>query len=222
MIEFHNVSKAYRTPRFTKVILKNFSATFPRGRNIGLLGLNGSGKSTFLRLVAGIEYPDRGTIVRNARVSFPLGFAGFKGTLSGRENCRFVARIYGLECKAVERFVEDFAEIGKSFENPVSTYSSGMRARVAFGLSMAMDFECYLVDELLGVGDPTFRERCAAVFKAKRENSSMILVSHEMSTLRAYCDMGGILSKGRLRLYENLDDAINDYTALIQSHKSAG
>ena len=222
MIEFHNVSKAYRNPRFTKVILKNFSGSFPRGRNIGLFGLNGAGKSTLLRLIAGTEYPDRGSIQRNVRISFPLGYGGFKGNMSGRENCRFVARIYGLDTRAVERFVEEFAEIGKSFEMPVSTYSSGMRARVSFGLSMAMDFECYLVDEMLGAGDPTFRERCQAVFQSKRKNASMILVSHEPATMRVYCDMGAVMSRGRLQLYDKLEDAINAYMALGESKNVTG
>ena len=149
MILFENVSKAYRSPKFTKVILRDFSMEFPTGRNIGLLGVNGAGKSTVLRMIAGTEYPDSGRIRRFTRVSFPLGFSGsFKGNLTARENCRFVARIYGLDTKAVERFVEEFAEIGKSFELPISTYSSGMRSRVSFGLSMAIDFECYLVDEI--------------------------------------------------------------------------
>ena len=138
MVEFHNVSKAYRSAKTNKVILKNFSGVFPRGRNIGLLGVNGSGKSTLIRLIAGAEFPDRGKIRRHARISFPLGFAAFKGNLSGRENCRFVARIYGLETRGVERFVEEFAEIGKYFDMPVASYSSGMKARVSFGVSMAV------------------------------------------------------------------------------------
>ena len=223
MIVFEDVSKAYRTSRFTKVILRNFSMEFPRGRNIGLLGVNGSGKSTVLRLIAGTEYPDHGKIRRGVRVSFPLGFGGsFKGGLTARENCRFVARIYGLETKSVERFVEEFAEIGKSFDLPISTYSTGMRSRVSFGLSMAIDFECYLVDEVLGVGDAAFKARCAAVFAARRKTASMILVSHSVGSLRDYCDMGAVLSKGRIRLYDKLDDAINAYHAMILPQQPVG
>lgn len=223
MIVFEGVSKAYRTARFTKVILKNFSGVFPRGRNIGLLGVNGAGKSTVLRLIAGTEYPDDGKIRRGVRVSFPLGFAGsFKGNLTARENCRFVARIYGLETKSVERFVEEFAEIGKSFDLPVSTYSTGMRSRVSFGLSMAIDFECYLVDEVLGVGDASFKARCAAVFAERRKRASMILVSHSVGNLRQYCDMGAVLSKGRIRLYDKLDDAINAYNVMIMPPQPVG
>jgi capsular polysaccharide transport system ATP-binding protein len=215
LIEFQNVSKSYRGPKGRKVILDDFSGVFPRARNIGLMGVNGAGKSTLLRLMAGTEFPDKGRIRRYGRISFPLGFGGaFKGNLSARENCRFIARIYGLESRSVERFVEAFAELGKYFDMPVNTYSSGMRARVSFGISMAVNFECYLVDESLAVGDAVFRARCDAIFRAKRETASMILVSHSMGMLRQYCDMGAILSKGRLRLYDKLDDAINEYRAI--------
>ena len=217
MVEFHNVSKAYRGAKTNKVILKNFSGVFPRGRNIGLLGVNGSGKSTLIRLIAGAEYPDRGKIRRYAKISFPLGFAAFKGNLSGRENCRFVARIYGLETRSVERFVEEFAEIGKYFDMPVATYSSGMKARVSFGVSMAVDFECYLVDESLSVGDGIFKARADAIFAAKRERASIILVSHSPGTMRNYCDMGAVLSRGRLKLYDKLEDAIEAYQALTRN-----
>ena len=217
MVEFHNVSKAYRSAKTNKVILKNFSGVFPRGRNIGLLGVNGSGKSTLIRLIAGAEFPDRGKIRRYAKISFPLGFAAFKGNLSGRENCRFVARIYGLETRSVERFVEEFAEIGKYFDMPVATYSSGMKARVSFGVSMAVDFECYLIDEALSVGDGIFKARADAIFAAKRERASIILVSHSPGTVRNYCDMGAVLSRGRLKLYDKLEDAIDAYQALTRN-----
>jgi len=211
MIEFHNVAKAYRTRKTHKVILKNFSGEFPRDRNIGLLGVNGSGKSTLIKMIAGSEYPDRGRIRRRARISFPLGFAAFKGNLSGRENCRFVSRIYGLETRSVERFVEEFAELGKYFDLPVNTYSSGMRSRVNFAVSMAVDFECYLLDEALSVGDGVFRARADAVFQAKRKQASLIVVSHSISTVRNLCDMGAVLSQGELRLYDDLEDAIKEY-----------
>ena len=217
MVEFHNVSKAYRSAKTNKVILKNFSGVFPRGRNIGLLGVNGSGKSTLIRMIAGAEFPDRGKIRRYAKISFPLGFAAFKGNLSGRENCRFVARIYGLETRSVERFVEEFAEIGKYFDMPVASYSSGMKARVSFGVSMAVDFECYLVDEALSVGDGIFKARADAIFAAKRERASIILVSHSPGTIRNYCDMGAVLSRGRLKLYDKLEDAIDAYQALTRN-----
>jgi len=211
VIEFHNVSKAYRTTKSPRVILDNFSGEFPRGRNIGLLGINGAGKSTVLRLIAGAELPDSGRIRRRAFISFPVGFAAFKGTLTGRENCRFVARIYGLDTRSVERFVDEFAEIGRYFDMPIATYSSGMRSRIAFALSMAVDFECYLVDEGLSVGDGLFKARADALFEAKRQKVSLIMVSHSPRTIKRYCDMGAVLSNGELALYDNLDDAIRHY-----------
>jgi capsular polysaccharide transport system ATP-binding protein len=217
MIEFHGVCKAYKTSTGKKVIIDNFTGVFPRGRNIGLLGVNGAGKSTLIRLIAGTEYPDSGRIRRRVRVSYPLGLTGLKSNLSGRENCRFVARVYGLEVRSVERFVEEFAEIGKYFDMPVCTYSSGMRSRVTFGISMAVDFECYLLDEALSVGDGVFRARADAIFDAKRDRASIILVSHSAATIRRYCDMGAVLSRGRLRLYDKLEDAINEYDAITEN-----
>ena len=217
MIEFHKVSKAYRTRKTHKVILNKFSGEFPRGRNIGLLGLNGSGKSTLIRMIAGSEFPDRGRIRRRARISFPLGFASFKGNLSGRENCRFVSRIYGLETRSVERFVEEFAELGKYFDLPIATYSSGMRARVSFAVSMAVDFECYLIDEALSVGDGVFKARADAIFEAKRKQASLVVVSHSISTVRSLCDMGAVLSQGELRLYDDLEDAIKEYQVISRN-----
>lgn len=214
MIEFRDVTKVYRTSKSDKVILRNFTGVFPTGRNIGLLGVNGAGKSTIIRLIAGSEFPDTGRIRRKVRVSFPLGLAALKGNLSGRENCRFVARIYGLDCRSVERFVEDFAEIGAYFDLPVSTYSSGMRARVSFGVSMAIDFECYLVDETLSVGDGIFKVRAEAMFEAKRKHASIILVSHSVETVRKHCDVGAVLANGKVHVYEDLEDAIVAYQAL--------
>src|SRR4051812_27127004 len=164
MIEFMNVSKAFKSRRSQKVILDDFTGEFPRGRNIGLLGRNGVGKSTLIRMIAGAEYPDRGKIKTNVRISFPLGLVGFKATLTGRENCRFVARIYGLDVRAVERFVSDFCELGKYFDMPIVTYSSGMKSKLTFAVSMAADFECYLLDEALSVADVTMRARAKAVF----------------------------------------------------------
>lgn len=211
MITFHQVSKTYRTAKAEKVILREFSGTLPRGRNIGLLGTNGAGKSTLLRLIAGTEPCDRGRIRRAAMVSFPVNFAAFKGNLSARENCRFVARIYGVDTRSVERFVEEFAEIGRYFDMPLATYSSGMRSRISFGLSMAIDFDCYLVDEALSVGDGVFRARAEALFETKAKNANLIIVSHSAKTVQKYCDMGAVLSNGELRIYDTLDEAVADY-----------
>lgn len=217
MIEFHNVSKAYATSRSKKVILDNFSGEFPRGRNIGLLGVNGAGKSTLLRLIAGTEYPDRGRIRRRVFVSFPVNFAAFKGNLSGRENCRFVARIYGVSTHSVERFVEEFAEIGRYFDMPIATYSSGMRSRISFGLSMAIDFDVYLVDEALSVGDGIFKARADALFQAKAKQANLIIVSHNPGTVRKYCDMGAVISNGQLVMFDKLDDAVKHYETITRN-----
>ncbi len=211
MIEFHGVSKAYKTHGSKKVILREFTGVFPGGRNIGLLGLNGSGKSTLLRLIAGTEAPDRGLIKRNAFISFPVGFADLKGNLTGRENCRFVARIYGIETKRVERFVQEFAEIGKYFDMPSATYSSGMRSRISFGLSMAVDFDCYLVDEAFSVGDGIFKARADALFEARRQHASLIMVSHSPELIRRFCDTGAVLSEGELTLFDDVEEAITYY-----------
>jgi capsular polysaccharide transport system ATP-binding protein len=215
VIEFYNVAKAYKTSKSKKVILRDFSGVFPSGRNIGLLGLNGSGKSTLLRLIAGTEYPDRGQIKRRAFISFPVGFADLKGSLTGRENCRFVARVYGIETRRVERFVEEFAELGKYFDMPSATYSSGMRSRISFGLSMAVDFDCYLVDEAFSVGDGVFKARADALFEARRQHASLIMVSHSPTVIRRYCDTGAVLSNGELILFEDIEDAIDYYDEVM-------
>ena len=211
MIEFSHVTKAYRTKRSQKVILQDFTGEFPRGRNIGLLGRNGVGKSTLIRMIAGAEYPDRGRIKRNVRISFPLGLIGFKGNLTGRENCRFVARIYGLDVRAVERFVADFCELGRYFDMPVTTYSSGMRSKLTFAISMAADFECYLLDEVLSVSDVASKARAAALFEEKRKGASLILVSHSTGEISRLCNMGAVMAAGTMRIFENVSDAIAEY-----------
>jgi len=211
MIEFRNVSKAYRNRTAQKVILEDFTGEFPRGRNIGLLGRNGVGKSTLIRMIAGAEYPDTGRIRRNVRISFPLGMVGFKGTLTGRENCRFVARIYGLDRRAVERFVADFCELGKYFDMPLTTYSSGMRSKLTFAISMAADFECYLLDELLAVSDTALRARAQALFEEKSKKACLILVSHSPGNILRFCNMGAIMRNGTLQMFESIEEAVDEY-----------
>ncbi|MGR5277459.1 ABC transporter ATP-binding protein [Vibrio rotiferianus] len=215
MIELVNVSKTYRTAGGVKQVLKPCTLNFPKGRNIGLLGVNGAGKSTLLRMIAGSEAPTSGVIKRNVKMSWPLGFSGgFNGSMTGAENLRFVSRIYGADIKQVTEFVKEFSELGDYLDMPIRSYSSGMKARLAFGLSMAIDFDCYLVDEITGVGDRRFQDKCRDAFKARSEKSSLIMVSHSMPTLKEHCDMGLVLSGGELTFYEDINDAIDNYLTL--------
>jgi capsular polysaccharide transport system ATP-binding protein len=211
MIRFEQVVKTYRVPRGQQVVFRGLSMELPKA-NIAILGANGAGKSTLLRLIAGTELPDAGHIHREGKVSWPLGFSGsFNGSLSGAENVRFVARIYGKDTEHVLDFVEEFAELGAFFHAPVSSYSAGMRARLAFGVSMAISFDWYLVDEIIAVGDERFRQKCQRMFKERLRLSTIVMVSHATSTLRDYCEMGGIIRDGDLVLYDNLKDAITDH-----------
>lgn len=211
MIRFRNVTKFYGAGGSRKYVLERASFTLPR-RNIGILGLNGAGKSTLMRLIAGAELPDKGHIERFAKISWPLGFAGgVHSSLSGRENARFVARIYGESIERVDQFVEEFTMLGKYLDMPVGTYSSGMKSKLAFGISMAIDFECYLVDEITAVGDKTFQDKCRAAFAEKREKSKVIMVSHSESTIRSYCDYGAILADGKIVFFRDIEEAIATY-----------
>lgn len=212
MIALAAVSKGYRTHNGVKVILRDADLVLPRGRSVALMGINGAGKSTLLRIIAGTERPDRGRVSRNARISWPLGSAGgFHGSLSGLENVRFIARIYGADVSRTIDFVADFAELGTYFDMPVRTYSSGMRARLAFGVSMAIDFECYLVDEITGVGDASFQSKCRAAFQERRSRADVIMVSHSPRTLKSYCQSAVLLQNGSLSFFDNIDDATASY-----------
>ena len=209
MIALQNVAKAFATTTGRKIVLEDACAEFGPGHNFGILGANGSGKSTLIRLLAGSEMPDRGTIRRDARVSFPLGFdATFHPALSGRENAAFIARVYGAAVRATLRFVEEFAELGEYYEMPVNTYSSGMRARLAFGTCLAIDFDVYLIDEVIEVGDERFRRKCAAAFRDRLRRSDIILATHNSHTIRQYCDRAAVLANGRLQLFDDVASAL--------------
>lgn len=215
MIEFRNVSKRYKLKDSTKTILDNISFKFPEKKNIGVLGVNGAGKSTLLRLIAGTEFPDSGKIIRSGKYSWPLGFTGsFHGSLTGIENLRFACRIYNADIKEVTEYVKDFSELGKFIDEPIQTYSSGMRSRLAFALSMAIDFDVYLVDEIMGVGDRGFQDKCKKAFRAKREDSSIIMVSHSMDTIRDYSEVAILLTGEHLEIHENVNEAIELYKKL--------
>lgn len=212
MITLHDVSKTYPTNHGVNVVLKSINAVFPERQNVGIIGRNGAGKSTLMRLISGSEQPDAGTIIRRGRVSWPIGFSGgFSGSLTGEENTRFVSRIYGMDIDLVLAFAYEFSELGDYFQMPVKTYSSGMRARLAFALSMAIDFDVYLVDEVTAVGDSQFQKKCRRAFDARRDRATIIIVSHDMVTIRSYCDSCAVLRNGHLVFFDSLDEAQRVY-----------
>lgn len=218
MIELVDVSKAYTLKGVRKVIFENLNYTFPSDRNVAIMGPNGAGKSTLMRMLAGSEQPDSGRIYRTSRISWPLGFAGgFNGSMTGIENVRFVSRIYGQDTEAVIEYVKDFSQLGPSLGLPIKTYSSGMKARLAFGLSMAIDFNYYLIDEVTAVGDESFRLKCQKVFKEKLANSRIIMISHSTQTIQDYCDCGLFLTQKGVMYFDNVDDLIENYKVSLTS-----
>ncbi|MCC3245482.1 ABC transporter ATP-binding protein [Methylocystis sp. WRRC1] len=215
MIQLDNVFKYYRSNGHRKIVLNHVSLDFMAGRSYGILGVNGAGKSTLMRLLAGTELPNGGRIRRNGRISWPLGFSGgLHPKLTGRENVKFVSRVYGQDARKVIDFVEDFAEIGAYMDVAISTYSSGMIARLAFGLTLAIEFDCYLIDEVTAVGDARFAARCKEEFGKRKQKSDVIMVSHGMSTIKEYCDRGIVLAGGQMHVFSNVDDAIDLYKKL--------
>jgi capsular polysaccharide transport system ATP-binding protein len=215
MIKLHNVCKRYKTANGINTVLDNVTAEFPVGKSVGILGLNGAGKSTLIRIIGDAETPDSGYVQCSKRVSWPLGYTGgFQGTLTARENARFVARIYGEDPKYIEAFTEEFSELGDYFDEPIRSYSAGMQGRFAFSVSLACNFEYYLVDEALETGDARYREKFRMAFAERRANSSVILVSHNEQTIRRNCDMAAILHGGSMTLYDDLKDALDEYKML--------
>lgn len=203
------VSKSVTANGARKTLMRSVSLDLPRGRSLGLLGRNGSGKSTLLNMIGGGVEPDEGVILRNASISWPLGFAGgLHGALTGAQNVRFIARIYGVDTDDLVASVEDFAELGPFLHMPVSTYSSGMKARLAFGVSMGIDFDVYLVDEITSVGDSAFKRKCRAAFAERASRADVIMVSHTPQTIREHCDSGVVIEGGRLTFYDDVNEAL--------------
>ncbi|WP_343505085.1 ABC transporter ATP-binding protein [Alloyangia pacifica] len=212
MIRFENVSKTFVMEGKRKTIMENVSMTFPTGRSVGLLGRNGAGKSTLLKMIAGTEPPSSGKISSSGSISWPVGFAGsFHGELSGAQNCRFIGRIYGVDTDELIAFVEDFAGLGVHFHLPIKTYSSGMKSRLAFGASMGIAFDTYLVDEITAVGDASFRARSDALFKERMRNAGSVVVSHSMGQIRQLCDAVVILEDGHLTFHDDVDQGIREH-----------
>lgn len=216
MIELCNVTKRYQMNNYrVKTVLDNVSYAFQEGVSIGVLGLNGAGKSTLMRIICGSEKPDTGYVRRTSRVSWPIGFTGaLHGNLTGRENMRFTCRIYGADIRRVTKFVEDFAEIGPYMDMPYRTYSAGMRSKIAFGLSMAIGFNFYLIDEGFSVGDASFREKAQRLFQERRANSTLIIIAHSTSIIKKNCDNAIILKDGHFLRFPNLDDALTAYKGI--------
>ncbi|KZM48339.1 ABC transporter ATP-binding protein [Labrenzia sp. OB1] len=209
MISLYHVTKVFKHKGEFRYIAKDVSFTIPRGESIGLIGRNGAGKSTLLKLISGTIKPTSGQIIRRANVSFPLGFQGsFNPSLTGEQNVRFVARIYGQDTEDLVHYVQDFSELEKAYYMPVKAYSSGMKARLAFGVSMGINFDYYLVDEITAVGDKNFQKKCRQVFQEKLQSSDIIMVSHSTAALKDYCTTGIVLEDGQLTYFPNIDDAI--------------
>ena len=209
MIEFRHLSKEYRTTRGRKVIVDDLTLTLPAGAKVGVLGRNGAGKSTLIGMIAGLVRPDAGSIRCTGTVSWPLGLGGsFNAQLTGAQNVRFVARIYGVDTEALIDYVAAFSELGDFMDMPVRTYSSGMKARLGFGMSMGIAFDWYLVDEITSVGDTRFRRKSLAVFKNKLTDAGLLMVSHNPGTIRDYCTCGLVLEGGKVRFYADVEEAI--------------
>lgn len=219
MIVVEDVHKRYRTDHGPgKWVLSGVSFTIPKNVNVGLVGRNGAGKSTLLRLIGGIDTPNRGCIERQCRVSWPMGFGGgLQGSLTGRQNAKFVCRVLGHEHDMAARiaFMQDFAEIGASFDEPVKTYSSGMKSRLQFAMSLAFDFDVYISDEVTSTGDAAFRSKANKAFKNLANRAGLIMVSHSDSTLREFCSAGIWLHEGRAHWFDDIGDALKHYKESI-------
>lgn len=215
MIRITGLTKTYRTHAGVHTVFDNLECEIPSGAGLALLGRNGAGKSTLINILGGAEFADSGEIVSDARISWPVGLAGgFQPSLTARDNVKFVARLYAEkeEVPIIVERVREFAEIGEYFDMPTRTYSSGMRSRVSFGLSMAFDFDYYLIDEVTSVGDPQFRKKCSAALKEKKNaGAGFIVVSHQMDIIREFCNAALVFGTGGARYYDNLEEAIKAY-----------
>ena len=224
MIEIHGISKSFATPAGRRWVFRDLSLLIPAQRSVALIGRNGAGKSTLLRVIGGLEKPSSGRIVRHGRVSWPVGLSGgFQGSLSGRDNAKFICRLYGApdEVNARVAEVERFCELGDYFDMPIRTYSSGMRARLGFGLSIAFDFDWYLVDEVTAVGDASFRAKADAALAAKRERAGFVMVSHNLNTLQKQCDMAVLLGNGQARVFDDIAECIRVHRNELESPAAA-
>jgi capsular polysaccharide transport system ATP-binding protein len=212
MIQLSHVTKVYATRHGEHQVLNGVNATICRGEKVGILGRNGAGKSTLIRILGSVERPTSGTIIRSMNISWPLAFGGaFQGSLTGLDNLRFICRVYGVSHEDKIAYVDAFAELGKYLREPVKTYSAGMRARLAFAISMAIDFDCFLIDEVITVGDARFHDKCKKELFEKRADRSFVIVSHEVHNIRDHCERALVLNEGKLWEFREIEDAISYY-----------
>lgn len=215
MIELKNITKVYPVKGGERTVLDNVSFRLEYGEKIGIMGRNGAGKSTLVRILGEAENPTSGTITRDMSISWPLAFGGgFQGSLTGADNVRFLCRLYDVDYDQAMITIDDFAELGKYLYEPIKVYSSGMRARLGFAMSLAVDFDCYLIDEVISVGDANFHRKCHVELFEKRADKSMIIVSHELHNIKEFCNKAAVLINGKLKIYEDIDEAMAIYNAL--------
>lgn len=215
MIVCQDIRKTYPLGHGRKVVLDGVNLAIEPGQHVGFLGRNGAGKTTLIKLIGGVEFPTAGKIRRSMSVSWPLGFGGgFQGSLTGYDNARFIARIYGHSYNQIRDFVEDFSELGRQLSMPVKTYSSGMRARLAFALSLAIEFDCYMIDEVIMVGDQNFQRKCHHELFEKRSDRALIMASHSEDTIRQYCNRALVLHAGKGHMFDDVEVALKVYEDL--------
>lgn len=215
MILCDTVTKSYPMGSGRKQVLRGVDLVIEKGQHVGFLGRNGAGKTTMIKLIGGVELPTTGKITRRMTSSWPLGLGGgFQGSLTGYDNARFIARIYGHDYRGIKDFVEDFSELGAQLKMPVKTYSSGMRARLAFALSLAIEFDCYLVDEVIMVGDQNFFKKCREELLVKRKDRALVFASHSEALVREYCDRAYVLHDGFAKTFEDVNEALEVYNEL--------
>jgi capsular polysaccharide transport system ATP-binding protein len=215
VISCENLVKSYPMGRGRKHVLRGIDVNIKPGERIGFLGRNGAGKTTLIKLIGGVEMPTSGKVRRHMSVSWPLGFGGgFQGSLTGYDNARFISRIYGHDYSELRDFVEDFSELGVQLKMPVKTYSSGMRARLAFALSLAIEFDCYLIDEVIMVGDQNFHKKCHQELFDRRSDRALIFASHSAELVREFCDRALVIEQGYATAYADVNEALDVYAAL--------
>lgn len=216
MIELRNLSKGYWVYGVYRPVFRNLNLHVPTGQSLALLGGNGAGKSTLLKTVSGVMRPDSGEIITDGTISFTVGYSGsFHSDMTGLQNTRFIARLYGVDTDELVDFVEDFAEIGEYFHLPLRMYSSGMKSRLAFGISMGLRFDTYIIDEATATGDKGFREKARILFRNRMKDASAIVVTHRTSEVRRLCDAAVVLYKGKVEVYDDIEDALERHKEIL-------